>query len=113
MVRTTTSPIWGYFVKVVATPHMAECNTCKGNVSRGSKNPKHMTNTNMKNHLRQKHGDLYISFLKTDKENNEEKKRVAEEENDETGPFNLGKKEQKTDFLHESVPDMMMWTSGK
>ena len=107
MVRTTTSPIWGYFVKVVATPHMAECNTCKGNVSRGSKNPKHMTNTNMKNHLRQKHGDLYISFLKTDQENNEEKKRVAEEEGDEAGPFNLGNKKQKTDFLQQTVPDMM------
>ena len=32
---------------------------------------------------------------------------MAEEEDDEAGPFNLGNKKQKTDFLQQTVPDMM------
>ena len=104
MVRTTSSPIWSYFDKLVDNPSHVEC---KVKVSRGSSNPKKMTNSNMKNHLSQKHPDIYASFKKTDEENNEKKRQAEEDDEDPAGPFSLRNKKQKDDLLQLTVPDLM------
>ena len=46
-----TSPVWGYFEKVVAEPHLATCKLCGKNISRGSRDTNNLTTTNLKNHL--------------------------------------------------------------
>jgi hypothetical protein len=107
MVRTTSSPVWSFFDKLVDDPSHVECKQCKVKVSRGSSNPKKMTNSNMKNHLSQKHPDQYTTFKKTDEENNQKKRQAEEDEEDPAGAFSLRNKKQKNDLLQLTVPDLM------
>ena len=54
-----TSIIWDYFEKDIAQPSHAKCKACNVKVSRGSSNPKLMTTTNLKTHLKKHHKELY------------------------------------------------------
>ena len=60
MGKTVFSPIWQFFEKSVADPSFAVCkvDNCKSKVSRGSKEPSKMTNTNLVNHLLRNHKDI-------------------------------------------------------
>ena len=104
--RGKSSPIWNFYDVAVDDASFAFCSKCKVKISRGSRKSKNMTTSNLKTHLAKAHGDLYKSYLDLDKENNE-KKRKADEDDDETGPFSLRNKERKTNFLQQAIPEVM------
>ena len=68
MGKGATSSIWEFYDKTLADPGHAVCKKCKKKVSRGSHVPAKMNNTNLKNHLRVQHGDLYDQVTKKDDE---------------------------------------------
>ena len=70
MGKSATSPIWQYFEKSLADVSFAICKKCKSKTSRGSTDPKRMTNTNLVTHLLKNHKDLYDQYKAKDKENN-------------------------------------------
>ena len=100
----TKSPIWNFFDKNLIDPSTVTCKKCKTKVSRGSRDPKKMTNSNMMAHLRNKHKDLMDDFKEKDKENNE-RKRKAEDEKEQGNSSLLKNKKQKTDFLQQTLPE--------
>ena len=108
MGKAATSPIWQYFDKSVADPSVVICKieNCKSKVSRGSSNPRLMTNTNLVNHLQRNHKEAYNKYKEKDSENNE-KKRKAQESNDVRGTILLNKK-QKDEYLQQTLPEAVL-----
>ena len=102
-----TSPIWDFFEKNLLDPSTVACKKCKVKVSRGNKDPRKMTNSNMVSHLRNKHKDLMDKFKEKDKENNERKRKSEDEKEKEAGTSSslLKNKKQKTDFLQQTLPE--------
>ena len=104
-----TSIIWDYFEKDIAQPSHAKCKACNVKVSRGSSNPKLMTTTNLKTHLKKHHKELYDQL-------NEKKiaeinvKRKAEEDAQNGSGTVLKNKKQKEKFLQETLPEAIAKT---
>ena len=105
MGKTVFSPIWQFFEKSVADPSFAVCkvDNCKSKVSRGSKEPSKMTNTNLVNHLLRNHKDIYDKFKEKDKENNE-KRKVDED----ARATILKNKKQKFEYFQQTLPETVL-----
>lgn len=113
MVRPSTSSIWEYYDKSLADPSHVSCKKCKSKISRGSSIPAKMTSTNMKNHLKATHKDLFDKMMKTDGENNEKKRKAREEEENaaEGSSTCLRNKKQRAEFLQLSLPESLLKTA--
>ena len=62
--------IWNYFKKIESDTSRAICNFCGDDYSMGSDKPSLQTSTNLKNHLKSKHENEYLKFLKDTDERN-------------------------------------------
>ena len=107
MGKGVTSPIWEHYDKLLAEPGFVLCKKCKSKISRGNKNPKKMTNTNMLNHLRVKHKSLFDLYRKTDEENNEKRKK---EQDEEAGRSTLKNQRQKDEYFQQTLPEAILRT---
>ena len=63
--------IWNYFKKIESDTSRAICNFCGDDYSLGSDKPKLQTSTGLKSHLKSKHENEFLKFLKESNENNE------------------------------------------
>lgn len=106
MGKGVRSPIWQYFDKSVAEPSFAICKKCKSKVSRGSKEPKKMTNSNLVSHLLRNHEDLHKLYKQIDGQNNENKRKAEEEE--EVRGITLKNKKQKNDYFQLTLPESVL-----
>ena len=61
---TKKGPIWNYFVVLESDKSRAKCNICGDNYSLGSDKPKFQTTSSVKKHLKSKHEDEFLKFLK-------------------------------------------------
>jgi hypothetical protein len=86
----------------------AICKKCKSKTSRGSKDPKRMTNTNLVSHLLKNHKDLYDQYKAKDKENNEKKRKAQDEE--EASGITLKNKKQRDDYFQQTLPESVLKT---
>ena len=61
---TKKGPIWNYFVVLESDKSRAKCNICGDNYSLGSDKPKFQTTSSVKKHLKSKHEEEFLKFLK-------------------------------------------------
>ena len=104
MGKGISSSIWDYFAKVIDDQSKVICKKCNIKISRGSKDPKKMTNSNMVSHLKAKHKDLFGEYQKKDEENNEKKRKALEELGD-VGSSALKNKKQKDEYLQQNLAE--------
>ena len=104
MGKGASSSIWDYFAKVIDDQSKVICKKCNIKISRGSKDPKKMTNSNMVSHLKAKHKDLFGEYQKKDEENNEKKRKALEELGD-VGSSALKNKKQKDEYLQRTLAE--------
>ena len=71
-------PIWNYFKKLESDQSRAICNFCGDDYSLGSDKPKFQSTSNLKKHLKTKHENEYLKFLK----DRDEKNGIKSEEKD-------------------------------
>ena len=67
------SLIWNYFVISQEDEKTAICNECKESVSRGGSSVKNFNTTNLRNHLRRFHHQLFDELLVKEREDTEKK----------------------------------------
>ena len=70
---TKKGPIWNYFNVLESDKSRAKCNICGDNYSLGSDIPKFQTTSSVKKHLKSKHEDYFLKFLKESEERHERK----------------------------------------
>ena len=72
-------PIWNYFKLCENDKARAVCNSCNESKSLGNVAPKFQTKTNLKNHLKSRHLEIFNKLLKCEEEL-KSKKRPRNEE---------------------------------
>ena len=67
------SLIWNYFIVNQEDEKTAICNECKEGVSRGDSSVKNFNTTNLRNHLRHSHHEVFDELLVKEREDTEKK----------------------------------------
>ena len=67
------SLIWNYFIIDQEEEKTAICNDCKERVSRGGSSVKNFNTTNLRNHLRRFHHELFDELVVKEREEAEKK----------------------------------------
>ena len=73
-------PIWQYFTPCEKNNARAICEKCGESKSVGSDIPKNQTLSNLKNHLKTKHSDLFQKLLKMEQDLKNKKRPRNEED---------------------------------
>ena len=77
VVRTKRAEIWNYFTVDVEEVKFARCNTCSDKVSRGGNTAKSFNTTNLVNHLKKQHTEVYEEFTEKNDQSLEKGKQKS------------------------------------
>ena len=110
MGKIASSPIWKFFEKLVGDPSFVICQVdkCGSKVSRGSRLPSKMTNTNLVNHLSRNHKEEFLKFKESDEEKKDHKRKALEDV--EVHGTIFKNKKQKEQYFQQTLPDTVRKT---